>query len=329
MRTGGGGTRALFTQRHQWALALVGMVFCFMSGPSGLADSVQLVNGTVLQGRVVEQTAEHVILEMDADGDGEDAIRMEIPRGRIVPGGVTITRGFMAGSQRGPVVRDITPVEPTPKPEPQETTEDGEEEDADDGFNLFGPDEDEDEDTAEEEGDDEGTEENAEDAPAEMPPGIRDAVIGLGSDDEEVRAQAQQFLISRGRKATPYLVGTLDEVERPMQVNAILLTLGDIQDRRAVQALITEMGKGAITEWERREWAWLALKNTTGEDLPFNSRATDTIRKAQIEDWQEWFNNNQDQYPEQIVATDVSVPLGEGSAPPPEPAQGREGEPID
>ena len=49
------------------------------------------------------------------------------------------------------------------------------------------------------------------------------------------------------------------------------------------------------SDWSVRQAAWVALTNITGQEFPFDSHETPTVRKAQVSTWEQWWKKAEQQ----------------------------------
>jgi len=252
------------------------------------ADMVLLKNGTVHEGKVIRQDEKMVELRILGAGDDEDgpSITMKWPRSRVRS--VTITQGLLPTPTRQKTAVDVTAKEPEPK-EPTDRED------------LFGQDDDDDDAGKDPDG---GKKPGpaappvAPEKPKEVNPLIIRFIEDLGSEDAAVRTQAMVRLTAFGAEATPSLLSGL-EGGSLVKRRAILQSLDDIKDRRAVRALIDQLN-GPDSEASRLRWAYLALKHTTGQVFRFDEKERRARRGTDIKRWLKWFESVKDKYPEQI-----------------------------
>jgi hypothetical protein len=269
-------------KRNGWSWCGLAAAAWIVVAGAAQADTVLLKNGAVFQGKVLRQTDEVVILSV-ATGEADGAtIEMEFEQSRVEE--VTISEGLLTGGQSAKPV-DVTRPE---APEPETSLED----ELEDLFGQTGDDDDE------------------EDSPAAGPenPMIRRYIEDLGSDSAEVRGAARERLVAFGTDATAPLVRLLRSGNETEQIAALSI-LSEIRDRRATLALIREL-RGTEEQSAKMQWAWIALKQTTGEDLPFSETADEETRNEQIRAWLNWFESVREEYPPQLGAA-PPAPAGE------------------
>lgn len=251
------------------------------------ADLIQLKNGAVFEGKIINETDEVVTLRLHDNRDADSSIDMQFKRNRIKT--VTLSENLLDDDNESRVVNVTRKKEPENSPQ---TAQDEDEAVAPDLFGQEGKDK------------DGGKESDGETYTSTTNPLIVRYIEDLASVDGEIRSEAHQKLIAFGKEATPPLVETLQKSDNFTQRRSIVRALADIRDKRATRVLIEQL-KGTERESSLMEWAWIALKNTTEQSYPFTSTASDATRKEQYEGWLGWWQtvSRSDSYANQLGAS--------------------------
>jgi len=291
------------------ALPATLLVLLLAAGAARTTDSVLLKNGAVFEGKVVLQGEEKIVLRMK-ESDDAPSVEMEFTRDqvdRIIYGG-----GLLPS--RRTVVVEAKPEQKAPEPERPEDWIDRE--------SLFGQGDDAGED-AEQAGDGgeavsetadaleeaaEATTEDdagaaAEDAEEEdVDPMVMKWIRQLGHEEDSAQQEARKKLAAYGKDAVRPLIKSLRGADLE-QRRYIILTLGDLRDKRAVEVLIEELEAPDNHDTKMR-WTWLALKKITGQNIFFDEEDRRARRRYYVDEWRKWFDSVRDRYPEQIPIVD-------------------------
>lgn len=295
--------------RMRRALPATLLVLLLAAGAARTTDSVLLKNGAVFEGKVVLQGEEKIVLRMK-ESDDAPSVEMEFTRDqvdRIIYGG-----GLLPS--RRTVVVEAKPEQKAPEPERPEDWIDRE--------SLFGQGDDAGED-AEQAGDGgeavsetadaleeaaEATTEDdagaaAEDAEEEdVDPMVMKWIRQLGHEEDSAQQEARKKLAAYGKDAVRPLIKSLRGADLE-QRRYIILTLGDLRDKRAVEVLIEELEAPDNHDTKMR-WTWLALKKITGQNIFFDEEDRRARRRYYVDEWRKWFDSVRDRYPEQIPIVD-------------------------
>lgn len=181
-------------------------VLLFMA--SARADLIQLKNGAVFEGKVINQTDDLVTLRLHDDRKAESSIDMQFKRNRIKA--ITFSENLLEDEGESNVV-DVTRKE---KPQPTAKQSDDDEAVAPDLFGQEGQ---------EKEGGKESTESTY---TSTTNPLIDRYIEDLAAVDGEIRSEAHQKLIAFGKEATPPLVSTLQSSDNFTQRRSIVRAFG-------------------------------------------------------------------------------------------------------
>ncbi|MFW5856961.1 MAG: HEAT repeat domain-containing protein [Planctomycetota bacterium] len=293
------------------ALPATLLALLLAAGSARTDDSVLLKNGAVFEGKVVLQGEEKIVLRMK-ESDDAPSVEMEFARDKVD----RIIYGEGLLPTRRTVVVEAKPEKKAPEPERPEDWIDreslfgqGDGEDAGEDAGQAGDDGEavsETADALEEAG--EATTEDDADAAAEdageeeFDPMVMKWIRQLGHEEDSAQQEARKKLAAYGKDAVRPLIKSLLGADLE-QRRYIILTLGDLRDKRAVQVLIEELEAPDNHDTKMR-WTWLALKKITGQNIFFDEEDRRARRRFYIDEWRKWFESVQDRYPEQIPIVD-------------------------
>lgn len=300
-------------------IAVCAFLAALLSAPVLKADMIELKNGAVFEGKIVHQSDESVTIRMMGAGSNDEdgpTIEMSFKRERIKS--ITISEGLLTPARR-PKAVDVTREAPPPAaPEAKPDTE---------SPDLFG----------QEGGGTPATKQppatGGEAAPEaeeeeEINPLILRYMEDLGDLDQKTRDAARTRLAAFGTDATPALVPAYRESTSYTMKRSILIVLSDIKDKRATRFLIDAL-EGTGREESRMEWAWIALKKTTGQNIYFDADDSARARGSQRQRWLDWFETvkEDDAYAEQIGYEEEAADTAAGEPSQPADAAPAEAEP--